>query len=67
MVAVNKSLTDRLDARELLAAGVAAVGGGGGGGRADFAQGGGPQGHHAEAAIAAIAHALEAAATKVGA
>jgi alanyl-tRNA synthetase len=43
----------------LVRAGVAVLGGKGGGGRRDFAQGGGPQGDQADAALAAIARALE--------
>ena len=39
-------------------AGVAELGGKGGGGRADFAQGGGPDGSRADAALAAIERGL---------
>jgi alanyl-tRNA synthetase len=48
-----------IDAVALVRAGVAVLGGKGGGGRRDFAQGGGPRGDEADAALAAIARALE--------
>ncbi|MFO1035991.1 MAG: alanine--tRNA ligase [Geminicoccaceae bacterium] len=55
VVSVSEDLAgQRLDAVELVKRGVQAVGGSGGGGRADFAQGGGPDGSRAEAALAAI-------------
>ena len=44
--------------RRWCAPGVAELGGKGGGGRPDFAQGGGPDGARAEAALAAIERAL---------
>ncbi|MEO6388618.1 MAG: alanine--tRNA ligase [Croceibacterium sp.] len=52
--AVTEDLTSRISAVDLVRAGVAAVGGQGGGGRPDMAQGGGPDGDQASAAIAAI-------------
>ncbi len=67
VVAVSKDLTDRIDARDLVRAGVQALGGKGGGGRPDFAQGGGPEGAKAEEAIGAISEVIEQAETKVGA
>jgi alanyl-tRNA synthetase len=54
VVSVTDDLVGKVDAVELVRRGVAAVGGSGGGGRADFAQGGGPQGGHAAAALQAI-------------
>jgi alanyl-tRNA synthetase len=59
VVSVSDDLEDTVDAVELVQAGVAALGGKGGGGRRDFAQGGGPDGDQADAALAAIARALE--------
>ena len=53
-VAVTDDLTDRFDAVRLVQAGVAALGGKGGGGRPDMAQGGGPDGDKAEAALDAV-------------
>jgi alanyl-tRNA synthetase len=50
----------KLDAVQLVRAGVAAVGGQGGGGRPDFAQGGGPDAARAADALAAIEQALAA-------
>ena len=61
-VAVTDDLTDRFSAVDLVRAGVEALGGKGGGGRADMAQGGGPEGAKAEAALAAVRRTLEAAA-----
>ncbi len=58
-VAVTDDLTDRFSAVELVRAGVEALGGKGGGGRPDMAQGGGPSGDKAEAAISAVRAALE--------
>ena len=63
VVAVSDGLGDRVDAVSLLRAGVDAVGGKGGGGRADFAQGGGPDGARAGAAVEAIENALARAVT----
>ncbi len=54
VVSVSKDLTPRINAVELVRAGVAELGGKGGGGRPDFAQGGGPDGDRADAALAAI-------------
>jgi len=51
---VTDDLTDQFSAVDLVQAGVAAVGGKGGGGRPDMAQGGGPDGSKAAAAIDAI-------------
>ncbi len=53
-VGVSDDLVGRHDAVALVRAGVAALGGQGGGGRADMAQGGGPNGAAADAAIAAV-------------
>ncbi|NBW75196.1 MAG: alanine--tRNA ligase [Sphingomonadaceae bacterium] len=52
--AVTDDLTDKVSAVDLVRAGVEALGGKGGGGRADMAQGGGPDGDKADAAIAAV-------------
>ena len=51
--AITDDLTGRFSAVDLVRAGVEALGGKGGGGRPDMAQGGGPDGEKAEAAIAA--------------
>ena len=53
-VGVTEDLIGRFNAVELVQAGVAAVGGKGGGGRPDMAQGGGPDGDKADAAITAV-------------
>ena len=53
-VGVTSDLAKRTDAVTLVKAGVEALGGKGGGGRPDFAQGGGPDGGKAEAALQAI-------------
>ena len=58
VVSVSDDLTDAVNAVELVKAGVAELGGKGGGGRADFAQGGGPDGSRADAALAAIERGL---------
>jgi alanyl-tRNA synthetase len=63
VVAVAKSLSDRIDAVRLVRAGAEAVGGKGGGGRADMAQAGGPDGTRAAAAIEAIVAGIEETAT----
>jgi alanyl-tRNA synthetase len=60
VVSITDDLAGRFDAVALVRRGVAAVGGQGGGGRADFAQGGGPEGERAAAALEAIADALAA-------
>ncbi|MEO6040403.1 MAG: alanine--tRNA ligase [Croceibacterium sp.] len=57
-VAVTADLAGKYDAVELVRAGVEALGGKGGGGRPDMAQGGGPDGEKADAAIAAVRAAL---------
>jgi alanyl-tRNA synthetase len=61
-VGVTDDLAGRIDARELVRAGAAAVGGKGGGGRPDMAQAGGPDGAKADVALAAIRAALASAA-----
>jgi alanyl-tRNA synthetase len=58
VVSVSEDLKGSVDAVELVRAGVAELGGKGGGGRADFAQGGGPDGSRAAAALAAIERGL---------
>ncbi|WP_338445374.1 alanine--tRNA ligase [Pelagerythrobacter marensis] len=58
-VAVTDDLTPRYDAIALVRRGVEALGGKGGGGRPDMAQGGGPDGSAAGAAIAAVRSAIE--------
>ena len=58
VVSVSDDLKGSVDAVELVRAGVAELGGKGGGGRPDFAQGGGPDGARADAALAAIERAL---------
>jgi alanyl-tRNA synthetase len=60
-VGLTDDLINSLSAVDLVRAGAAEVGGKGGGGRPDFAQAGGPDGANAEAAIAAIRRALQAA------
>ena len=57
-VGVTSGLLERLSAVTLVQAAVAALGGQGGGGRPDMAQGGGPTGDAAEAAIEAVKAAL---------
>jgi alanyl-tRNA synthetase len=52
--AVTEDLTSRFSAVDIVRAGVEALGGKGGGGRPDMAQGGGPDGDKADAAIAAV-------------
>lgn len=54
VVSVSEDLKDRVNAVDLVRLGVAELGGKGGGGRPDFAQGGGPDGQAADAAIGAI-------------
>ena len=58
VVSVSDDLKDKVNAVELVQAGVAELGGRGGGGRPDFAQGGGPDGSRTEAAFTAIQRAL---------
>jgi len=58
VVGVTRDLTSRFDAVELARTGAAALGGKGGGGRADMAQAGGPDAARAEAALAAVEHAI---------
>ena len=53
-VGVTDDLKSKVSAVDLVKAGVAALGGQGGGGRPDMAQGGGPDGAKAEAAIDAV-------------
>ena len=60
-VGVTEDLVARFNAVELLRRAVAALGGQGGGGRPDMAQGGGPDGSQAAAALTAIRAALEGA------
>ena len=60
VVAVTRDLTGRFDAVELVRLGAAALGGRGGGGRPDMAQAGGPDATRAEAALAAVEHAVAA-------
>ena len=57
-VGVTGDLTDSHNAVDLLRAAVATLGGQGGGGRPDMAQGGGPDGAKADAAVAAVREAL---------
>jgi alanyl-tRNA synthetase len=57
-VGVTDDLTGSLNAVDLVKRGVAALGGQGGGGRPDMAQGGGPDGGNAAAAIEAVKGAL---------
>jgi alanyl-tRNA synthetase len=58
VVGVSPDLTERFNAVDLVRAASVAVGGKGGGGRADMAQAGGPEGQHAEAALAAVRAAM---------
>jgi alanyl-tRNA synthetase len=58
--AVTEDLAARISAVDLVRAGVSALGGKGGGGRPDMAQGGGPDGAAASAAIDAVRAALAA-------
>jgi alanyl-tRNA synthetase len=57
-VGLTQDLAGRLNAVDLVRAGVAALGGQGGGGRPDMAQGGGPDGSAAPAAIEAVKRVL---------
>ena len=58
VVGVTPDLTARFDAVNLVRLGVTELGGKGGGGRPDLAQGGGPAGDRAAAALTAIERAL---------
>lgn len=60
VVAVTDDLKEQFDSVAMLRSGVAALGGKGGGGRADFAQGGGPDGAAADQALAAVEQAISA-------
>jgi len=60
VVSLTEALVKRLDAVALVRIAVEQLGGKGGGGRPDMAQGGGPDGAKAEAALAAIAEAIAA-------
>jgi alanyl-tRNA synthetase len=60
-VGVTGDLTARFSAVDLVRRAVAELGGQGGGGRPDMAQGGGPDGGKAAAALGAIRTALEGA------
>ncbi len=57
-VGVTGGLSDRFSAVDLVKAAVVALGGQGGGGRPDMAQGGGPEGQKATAALEAIRAAI---------
>jgi len=57
-VGVTDDLSGQVSAVDLVKAAVAALGGQGGGGRPDMAQGGGPEGDKAEAAVQAVRDAL---------
>ncbi len=57
-VGVTDDLLGAVNAVDLVRAGVAALGGQGGGGRPDMAQGGGPNGEAAEAALQAVRQAI---------
>ncbi len=61
VVGVTPDLTTRFNAVDLVKRGAEALGGKGGGGRPDMAQAGGPDGGKAEAALDAIAAALDGA------
>ena len=57
-VGVTDDLVGSINAVDLVRAGVEALGGKGGGGRPDMAQGGGPDGDKAQAALDAVKAAL---------
>ncbi|MFA4893574.1 alanine--tRNA ligase [Brevundimonas sp.] len=59
-VAVTSDITDKVNAADLARAAVIAMGGQGAGGKADFAQGGAPDGSKAEAGLAAVRATLGA-------
>ena len=58
-VGVTPDLAGNVSAVDLVKSAVAALGGQGGGGRPDMAQGGGPDGDKAEAALSAVREALQ--------
>ena len=58
-VGISDDLTTTHSAVDLVRAGVEALGGKGGGGRADMAQGGGPDGDKANAALDAVRDMLK--------
>ena len=58
VVGITEDLTERFSAVDLVRLGVTELGGKGGGGRPDMAQGGGPNGTSAQAALSAIERAL---------
>jgi alanyl-tRNA synthetase len=60
VVAVTEDAVAKVSAVDLVRVGVAELGGKGGGGRPDMAQGGGPDGAKADAALAAIKAAIAA-------
>ena len=60
VVGVTADLTSRFNAVDLVRKGVEVLGGKGGGGKPDMAQGGGPDGSKADAALKAIEAALGA-------
>ena len=62
VVGVTADLTAANNAVQMVQAGVAELGGKGGGGRPDMAQGGGPDGGAAQAALAAIKKLIKPAA-----
>ena len=57
-IGVSEDLVGKYSAADLIKHATVALGGQGGGGRPDMAQGGGPDGSKADAAIAAIRAAL---------
>jgi alanyl-tRNA synthetase len=58
LIAVSDDLTAKFSAVDLVQVGVEALGGQGGGGKPEMAQGGGPNGANADAALAAIIKTL---------
>ncbi len=58
-VGVTDDLAGQVSAVDLVKVAVAALGGQGGGGRPDMAQGGGPDGAKANAALDAVRYALQ--------
>lgn len=59
VVGLAADLQDRFDAVDLVRKGAIVLGGQGGGGRPDMAQAGGPHGHKAEDALAAVRAAID--------